>query len=104
MFTDWLDSRGGDGSIEIKNAIKRIELLLATNEFSDRIYHLADGDDNKVHNLLADRKSVSGDYSETEEFWVLPSVFDCVIIMLRFTRFTAQNTPVKRKVWAITLW
>jgi putative DNA primase/helicase len=75
-FKDWLDARGGDGSIEIKNAIKRIELLLATNEFSDRIYHLADGDDNKVRNLLAYRKSVSGEYSETEEFWVLPSVFD----------------------------
>jgi putative DNA primase/helicase len=75
-FNAWLKERGGDGSIEIKNAIKRIEHLLTTNEFSDRVYHLHDGDDNKVRNLLAYRKSVEGAYNETEEFWVPPLVFD----------------------------
>jgi putative DNA primase/helicase len=34
-FRDWLTVRGGDGSIEIKQAIERIEHLLVTNEFSD---------------------------------------------------------------------
>jgi putative DNA primase/helicase len=75
-FKDWLDARGGDGSIEIKNAIKRIEHLLVSNEFGDRVYHLHDGDDNKVRNLLAYRKSVAGAYDETEEFWVPPAIFD----------------------------
>lgn len=73
-FNAWLASRGGDGSIEIKQAIKRIEHLLVTNEFSDRVYDLRDGDDNKVRNLLAYRQVDSS--GDTEEFWVPPSVFD----------------------------
>lgn len=73
-FHAWLTNRGGDGSIEIKQAIARIEHLLVTNEFSDRVYDLRDGDDNKVRNLLAYRKVNSE--SNTEEFWVPPSVFE----------------------------
>ena len=73
-FHSWLNARGGDGSIEIKQAIKRIEHLLVTNEFSDRIYDLRDGDDNKVRNLLGYRK-VDGE-GATSEFWIPPSVFD----------------------------
>jgi hypothetical protein len=30
-FQDWLTARGGDGSIEIKQTIERIEHLLVTN-------------------------------------------------------------------------
>jgi putative DNA primase/helicase len=73
-FQDWLTARGGDGSIEIKQAIERIEHLLVTNEFSDRVYDLREGDTKTVRNLLAYRKvSVEG---VTEEFWVPPTVFD----------------------------
>jgi putative DNA primase/helicase len=73
-FQDWLTARGGDGSIEIKMAIDRIEHLLVTNEFSDRVYDLREGDTKKVRNLLAYRK-VDAE-GETEEFWVPPTVFD----------------------------
>jgi putative DNA primase/helicase len=73
-FSAWLASRGGDGSIEMKQAIKRIERLFVTNEISDRIDDLRDGDDSKVRNLLAHRKcDADGD---TTEFWVPPSVFE----------------------------
>jgi uncharacterized protein (DUF927 family) len=73
-FQDWLTARGGDGSIEIKQAIERIEHLLVTNEFSDRVYDLREGDTKTVRNLLAYRKvGVEGD---TEEFWVPKTVFD----------------------------
>ena len=73
-FQDWLVARGGDGSIEIKQAIARIEHLLVTNEFSDRVYDLRDGDTKTVRNLLAYRQvGVDG---QTEEFWVPPTVFD----------------------------
>jgi putative DNA primase/helicase len=73
-FKAWLTARGGDGSIEVKQAIKRIEHLLVTNEFSDRVFDLRDGDTKTVRNLLAYRKvGVEGD---TEEFWVPPTVFD----------------------------
>jgi putative DNA primase/helicase len=73
-FQDWLVARGGDGSIEIKQAIARIEHLLVTNEFSDRVYDLRDGDTKTIRNLLAYRKI--GKEGDTEEFWVPPTVFD----------------------------
>ena len=73
-FQDWLVARGGDGSIEIKQAIARIEHLLVTNEFSDRVFDLRDGDTKTIRNLLAYRKvGVEGD---TEEFWIPTTVFD----------------------------
>jgi putative DNA primase/helicase len=73
-FKDWLTARGGDGSIEVKQAIERIEHLLVTNEFSDRVFDLRDGDTKITRNLLAYRKvGIEGD---TEEFWVPPTVFD----------------------------
>jgi putative DNA primase/helicase len=81
-FRDWLAVRGGDGSIEIKQAIERIEHLLVTNEFSDRmmtlrfnsVRGLESDDSTKTRNLLAYRKiSVEG---HTEELWVPPTVFD----------------------------
>jgi putative DNA primase/helicase len=73
-FQAWLKERGGDGSIEVKQAIARIEHLLVTNEFSDRVYDLRDGDTKTVRNLLAYRKV--GVEGVTEELWVPPTVFD----------------------------
>jgi putative DNA primase/helicase len=85
--------RGGDGSIEVKQAIDRIEHLLVTNEFSDRVYDLRDGDTKTVRNLLAYRKvGIGGD---TEEFWVPPTVFDKEFVVGVFTLFTLF-TPKKR--------
>jgi putative DNA primase/helicase len=73
-FKAWLTARGGDGSIEVKQAIARIEHLLVTNEFSDRVMDLRDGDTKTIRNLLAYRKV--GAEGATEEFWVPPTVFD----------------------------
>jgi putative DNA primase/helicase len=73
-FKAWLKGRGGDGSIEVKQAIERIEHLLVTNEFSDRVMDLRDGDTKTIRNLLAYRKV--GVEGHTEEFWVPPTVFD----------------------------
>jgi putative DNA primase/helicase len=52
----------------------RIEHLLVTNEFSDRVYDLRDGDTKTVRNLLAYRKV--GVEGCTEELWVPPTVLD----------------------------
>jgi putative DNA primase/helicase len=57
----------------VKKAIERIEHLLVTNEFSDRVMDLRDGDTKTIRNLLAYRKV--GVEGHTEEFWVQP-VFD----------------------------
>jgi uncharacterized protein (DUF927 family) len=74
MFVDWLNSRGGDGSVEMRSAINRIQHLLVTNEFSDRVYTLPDNNERIVRNLLGYRKAdIEG---STEEFWIPPSVFD----------------------------
>ena len=52
----------------MKQASRRIEHLFVTNEFSDRVYDLCDGDTKTVRNLLAYRKvDVEGN---TEEFWI----------------------------------
>jgi putative DNA primase/helicase len=82
MFGDWLTARGGDGSIEIKQAIERIEHLLVTNEFSDRVmtlhFHNVRGleadSSTKVRNLLAYR-TLDND-GDTDEFWIPPQVFE----------------------------
>jgi putative DNA primase/helicase len=74
MFADWLTQRGGDGSIEIKNAVKRIKHLLVSNEFSDRVFTLPDNSDRSVRGLLAYRKlDLDG---QTEEFWIPTTTFD----------------------------
>lgn len=73
-FKDWLIARGGDGSIEVKRAIERIQHLLISNEFSDRVMDLRDGDTKTVRNLLGIRKvNESGD---TAEIWVPTPIFD----------------------------
>ena len=52
MFEAWVNSRGGDGSIEIKEACNKIELLFESNQHGDRIYEV--GINNSiVRNLLA---------------------------------------------------
>jgi putative DNA primase/helicase len=73
-FAAWLKSRGGDGSIEIKQAIEKIEHLLVTNEFSDRVFTLPANSDRPVRNLLGYRKV--DQEGQTEEFWVPLSVFN----------------------------
>ena len=87
MFDDWLSNRGGDGSIEIKQACDRIRHLLVTNEHSDRIYDLTkkhEGGgiaDQTVRNLLAYRLFVDNTkigaacVSSTHELLVPPAVF-----------------------------
>jgi uncharacterized protein (DUF927 family) len=82
MFQDWLRTRGGDGSIEISDACEAIELLLVTNEYSNRVYTLPNNDGKPVQNLLAYRsiyQMADGDPAEkqgqTKEFWVPKPVF-----------------------------
>jgi uncharacterized protein (DUF927 family) len=74
VFMSWVNERGGDGSIEIKQALKKIDHLLTTNEFSKRIYDLRGTGNQDVENLLAYRKV--DDAGETLEFWVPTPVFD----------------------------
>ena len=74
MFADWLNGRGGDGSIEIKNAVARIRHLLVTSEHSDRVFTLPLNVNRGVRNLLAHRKE--NEAGETEELCVPTSVFD----------------------------
>jgi uncharacterized protein (DUF927 family) len=67
-FTDWIDARGGVGSIEVKQACDRIQHLLVSNQQSDRIQFVGDGHDRVVRNLLAHRKG--------DEFWVPTAIFN----------------------------
>ena len=88
IFDDWLKGRGGDGSIEIKQACDRIRHLLTTTQYSgDRIYDLDkihEGGgvaDQTVRNLLAYRQKVDktkdgdGVVSSTYELLVPSAVF-----------------------------
>lgn len=74
MFTDWVNARGGDGSIEIKQALERIEHLFVANEHSDRVYHVDGSNDQTVRNLLAYRKKDNLD--SNSEYWVPPAIFN----------------------------
>jgi putative DNA primase/helicase len=75
MFEDWLNQRGGDGSIEIKNACDRIQHLITVNLHSDRMYDLKDRNVNqKVRNLLGYAKQDEQD--AITEIWVPIPVFD----------------------------
>lgn len=74
MFTDWVNTRGGDGSIEIKQAMERIEHLFVSNEHSDRIYQADGGNDQTVRNLLAYRKL--DPFEKEVEFWVPTAIFN----------------------------
>jgi putative DNA primase/helicase len=85
IFSDWLDSRGGDGSIEIKRAIDSISLLLTKSEMTDRCVVLTKNvnawqrpDDKRVTDFLAYRivEGMGGTGSRTLEFWVPQNIFD----------------------------
>lgn len=73
MFDTWVNSRGGAGSIEIKEACKRIEYLFVSNQHSDRI---ADPKDPNriVRNLLAYK--VGDTVTDDLEYCVPTAVFD----------------------------
>jgi putative DNA primase/helicase len=85
LFTDWIEARGGAGSLEIKQACDRVEHIFVSNEFSDRVLRLGEAKGGEqepdetslspqtVRNLLAYRKFdvLTGE----SEFWVPSSVF-----------------------------
>jgi hypothetical protein len=79
IFRDWLDYRGGDGSIEVKNACVRIRSLFGSNQHGDRIF---DTTENRhlVRNLLAYCKSIKDPTTNVvepiDEYWVPSTVFD----------------------------
>ena len=73
MFTAWVNSRGGEGLIEIKEACNKIELLFESNQHGDRIYEV--GTTNPiVRNLLAYK--VYDVLTQTLEYLVPVPVFN----------------------------
>jgi putative DNA primase/helicase len=72
MFAAWVNSRGGDGSMEIKQACNRIEMLFVSNQYNpDRIASALSPQGTK--NLLAYR---SDDIvTDGVEFWVPQPIF-----------------------------
>jgi putative DNA primase/helicase len=80
-FNAWLASRGGDGSIEIKNAVKNIRLLLTLEKHGNRVMDVKThniGGNQKIEKpmgkLLAYRKIDSD--GNAEEFWIEPPIFE----------------------------
>ena len=72
MFADWLDIRGGEGSIEIKEACNKIEHLFTANQYNnDRIADIQTPQ--FVRNLLAYRSNDS--VTDGVEFWVPVPIF-----------------------------
>lgn len=72
LFSDWIEARGGAGSIDIQQACDRIEGLFVGAEFGDRIRHLTgERRDAVVRNLLAIKRG--------EEFLVPVPVFNAEI-------------------------
>ncbi len=85
IFSDWIDSRGGDGSIEIKRAINSISLVLTKSEMTDRcVVLIKEGkawkrpDSKRVTDFLAYRvvEGAGGIGDRTLEFWVPHNIFD----------------------------
>jgi putative DNA primase/helicase len=76
LFTDWVNVRGGAGSIEIKEACNKIELLFESNQHGDRIYEIGKdyGSNQIVRNLLAYK--VYDVLTQTLEFLVPVPVFN----------------------------
>jgi uncharacterized protein (DUF927 family) len=76
LFTAWLDSRGGEGSIEIMSACNNIRLLFESNQHGDRIYEIGkDSVTNQiVRNLLAYK--VQDMLTNTVEFLVPVPIFN----------------------------
>lgn len=74
MFAAWLNKRGGDVSIEITKACEKIQLLIAFNLHSDRMYDLKDRNViQKVRSLLGYVKSDTED--SITEIWVPEAIF-----------------------------
>jgi putative DNA primase/helicase len=74
MRDDWLNARGGVGSLEIKQALERIEHLFVSNEHSDRLYRVDGSEGQTVKNLLCYHKK--DDFGSNSEYWVPPAIFD----------------------------
>jgi putative DNA primase/helicase len=72
MLADWLNLRGGAGSIEVKAACNRIEYLFVSSQLSDRI--AIPGQNAIVRNLLAWK--MGDTVTDGEEYLVPPAVFD----------------------------
>ena len=73
MFTDWLDVRGGAGSIEIKEACNKIQHLFVANQHNgDRVANAYNPQ--QVRNLLA--YCHTDNNTEAMEFWVPPTIFN----------------------------
>jgi putative DNA primase/helicase len=62
------------GSIEVRQAIDRIQHLLISNESSDQVMDLSDGDTKTIRNLLGIRKV--DEFDATIEIWVPSPSFD----------------------------
>jgi uncharacterized protein (DUF927 family) len=73
MFRDWLNNRGGDGSIEVKQACDKISYLLTTQETGERFFTLPDNGGLKTRNPLGYRRLDAT--ANTEEILVYPAVF-----------------------------
>jgi putative DNA primase/helicase len=91
MFCDWVNDRGGAVNFELKQTLDRIEHLLITQEFSDRVLDLTVKEtkyDPTVRNLLA--------YKRGEEFFVPPAVFDKEFVG-ELSRDTLVTALIKRE-------
>ncbi len=84
IFSEWIDARGGVGSIELKQALDRIEYIFSSQEYSNRILNVSTDEDGKnevrvdpfkssCNNLLAYKKT---DDDGTTEYWIPPQVFE----------------------------
>ena len=80
-FNAWLKERGGDGSIEVKQAITKIRHLLISEQFSNRVMDVKPDKvkgnqkiEKPMGKLLAYRKIDSD--GNAEEFWVEAAIFD----------------------------
>jgi uncharacterized protein (DUF927 family) len=74
VFRDWFVARGGDGSIEIKQACHRIQQLLVENEHGNRIYTLPNNDGRQVYELLGYR--ILDLDKQTREICIPTVIFD----------------------------
>ncbi len=72
MFTAWVNFRGGDGSLEIKEACTKIEHLFVSNQYGDRIQDPR-FPDRVVRNLLAYR--IGDTVTNNVEYCVPTSIF-----------------------------
>ena len=83
MFTAWVENRGGEGSIEIKEACNKIEHLLESNQYGDRVQVLRKDPQSHTYsvengvlcrNMLAYK---TADFlTDLIEYWVPPTIFN----------------------------